>query len=91
LIVLIPRDQNEDIENLPVNVKSYSRDKLGALKAECLEMIALVLGFRTFQISIGRSFADGDLSIVNNDFFSPIVEKLLLLTPENQKGARRSY
>ena len=50
-------------------------------------MIALVLGSRTFQISVGRCFATGDLSIVDNDFFSQIVEKLLLLTPQNRKGA----
>ena len=90
LIVWIPRDQTEDIGSLPVNVKSYSQDKLGALKAECLEMVALVLGSRIFQISVERSFASGDLSFVNNDLFSPIVEKLLLLTPQNRKGALRS-
>lgn len=91
LVVCVSRDPSEDIRSLPVNVKSYSQDKLGALKAECLEMIALVLGSRAFQVGVGRSFANGDMAIINTDFFSPIVEKLLYLTPQNRKGVHRSY
>ena len=88
---MIPHEHAEDVGSIPVSLKSYSQDKLAVLKAECLEIVALVLGSRTFQTSVGRSFAIGDVSILTSDYFSPIVEKLLLLTPKKQSGASRIF
>jgi len=86
LVVWIPRNQGEDIGSLPVDVNSYSQEKLRNLKVECLKIVASVLGSRTFQTSVGRSFAAGDVDILTNDSFAPIVENLLLLASQSQTG-----
>jgi hypothetical protein len=91
LIVWIPHHQSEDIGGLPVNVNLYSDERLAALKAECLEIVALVFASRSFQTNVARSFATGDVDFLTNDYFSPVVEKLLLLTPQNQKGILTLY
>jgi hypothetical protein len=84
--VQIPLDASEDRGELPVDLKSYSREKLAALKNECVAIVAFTIGTRSFQTAIGRSFAAGEVSFLTTDYFSPIVEKLLLLTSQNRKG-----
>jgi hypothetical protein len=86
LVVWIPRNQGEDIGSLPVDMSSYSQEELGDLQVECLKIVASVLGSRTFQTSVGRSFAAGDVDILTNDSFAPIVENLLLLASQSQRG-----
>lgn len=83
---MIPGSPSGDIEGLPINLKVYSEEMLGLLKSECLKMIALVLASRSFQTSVARAFATGDVPIISKDYFSPIVEALLSLVPQSPNG-----
>ena len=85
LIVSIPQDQSDDIGGLPAEVKSLPLEKLAVL-SECLEIVALELSSRSFRNDVGQIFAAGDVSIISTDYFSPMIEKLLLLEARNPKG-----
>jgi hypothetical protein len=86
-LVQIPLEPSEDQGDLPVDLKSYSREKLIALKNECVAIVAFTIGTRSFHAAVGRAFAVGDVSFLTTDYFSPIVEKLLLLASQSRKGA----
>ena len=83
----ISRDDSEDIGSLPIDVKSYSPEKLASLKNECLAAVIAVVNSSSFKGNVTRVFAAGDISSINTDHFSPIVEKLLLLSTHDSNGA----
>jgi len=91
LVAQMPSDPNEGTESLPVDMKSYSVDTLRTLNRGCLEIVHSVLKSRRFQSSIEHIFATGDVSFVTTDYFSPIVEKLLLVASQNVKGMLSVY
>jgi hypothetical protein len=86
LIVLIPQEMSEDITTLPLSIKLHSKDDLAALKNKCLAILAEVIGSRSLQNGVTHAFAIGDVSFIANDYFSPIVEQLLVLSSTNRKG-----
>lgn len=85
LLVRLPLEPSEDGEDMPIDLKSYSREKLAALKTECIGIVDFTIGTRSFQVAVGRAFASGDVSFLTTDYFSPIVEKLLVLASQAPK------
>jgi hypothetical protein len=67
------------MKDLPINLDSFPSERLDFLKIQCLEMASGAIRSRSFQSNIARLFATGDTTILTNDQFSPIVEKLLTL------------
>jgi U3 small nucleolar RNA-associated protein 10 len=80
MIMFIPRDRNEVVESLPVELAAYSAGKLGSLKRDCLGIVAGELGSQSFQGGVLRIRAAG---VVDNLVFSSIAEKLLLVRADS--------
>ena len=80
MIMFIPRDPNEIVESLPVELGTYSVSKLGSLKKECLAIVAGELRSQSFQGAVSRIRDAGDVS---NEVFSSILEKLLLVRADS--------
>lgn len=84
---MIPRNTSEIVVSFPIDIRALSSDTLIALKPESLKVIAGLLGSRAFQAAASRGFSSGDVQLVTEDHFSPIMEKLLILashTPESR-------
>jgi len=88
LILSIPRTPDEE-SNLPIDVKTLSKETLAALRLASLAMVAQVVESRSLQAGVSRAFAAGDATFVEFDYFSPIVEKLLLLTAKKRKDTAK--
>lgn len=83
---MIPRDTSESVVRFPIDIRALSSDTLVAIKSESLKVIAGLLGSRALQAAASRGFSSGDVQLVTEDYFSPIMEKLLILashTPES--------
>jgi U3 small nucleolar RNA-associated protein 10 len=81
MIMFIPRDPNEVVESLPVELAGYSASKLGSLKRDCLGILASELESQSFQGAVLRIRAAGE---VDNAGFSSIAEKLLLVRADSE-------
>jgi len=80
------KEDSEDNIPLPVDMKSYSIEKLNALKRNSLELVASILESRSHQGGVRQAFAMGDVEIISEDRFPAIIEKLLLLSSRSGKG-----
>ena len=80
----IPHDSNPESESFPLDLSSYSQEKLKSLERQCLNIISMVLSSRSFQGAVTRAFASSEA--VSSDNFSSVVEKLLQLSAQSKTG-----
>jgi hypothetical protein len=80
----IPHDPSQEADGFPLEIMSYSQEKLRSLERQCLNIISMVLSSRSFQGAVNRAFAAGDA--VSSDNFSSVVEKLLHVSAHSKKG-----
>lgn len=80
------KEDAEDKIRLPIDVTSYSTEKLKTLQIDALEMVASVLESRPYQTAVRQAFAIGDIKIISEDRFPIIIEKLLLLSSRSGEG-----
>jgi len=74
------KEAADDTILLPIDLKSYSTEKLNALKRNSVEIVASILESRSYQSGVRHAFAMGDVEIISEDRFPAIIEKLLLLS-----------
>src|SRR5262245_57863315 len=84
--LMIPREPMDEVEGLPLEIKTYSKENLHDLTTDWFKVNSLTLSSVSFQMAVTRAFGSGDISLVTTDYFSPIVEKLLRLSSQRGKG-----
>lgn len=91
LVVKISRySENENSDDLPLDVTTFTEKQVVDLIIECLRILVTELTSRAFQTNVAHAFSTGDISFLQNDFFSPIVENLLLLEFPGHQGSSRT-
>jgi hypothetical protein len=91
LVVRIPQDPSGDADGIPLDTKAYTQEQLRELTIECLRIMATEVQSRSFQTNVGHVFLTGDVSFLQKDYFSPIVENLLLLASALSNEAKSSH
>jgi len=81
------KEASDDKIHLPVDMRSYSTEKLNSLKRNSLEIVASILQSRSYQTGVRQAFAMGGIEIISEDRFPAIIEKLLLLSSHSGKGS----